>query len=85
MQRNIRLVLEYDGTDFSGWQVQPGQRTVQGELEARIERLFGIPVRITAAGRTDTGVHALGQVVNFKAATALGISTRSLYRHLARK
>ena len=66
MQRNIRLVLEYDGTFFKGWQIQPKQRTVQGELEARLERLCSQPVRVIASGRTDTGVHAQGQVVNFK-------------------
>ena len=61
----IRLTLEYDGTDFKGWQVQPDQRTVQGELQARLEQLYGAPISVTASGRTDAGVHALGQVVNF--------------------
>ncbi len=61
----IRLTLEYDGTDFKGWQIQPDQRTVQGELQARLEQLYGAPVPVMASGRTDAGVHALGQVVNF--------------------
>lgn len=61
-----RARVEYDGTDFAGFQVQPGARTVQGELEAALARLNdGRRVRISAAGRTDAGVHALGQVIAF--------------------
>src|SRR5262245_41825032 len=64
--RNIKLVLSYDGTDFHGWQTQPGYRTVQQTLEGAIAALTGEQdVRVNASGRTDTGVHALGQVVNF--------------------
>ena len=58
--------VEYDGTDFSGYQVQPGRRTVQGEFEAVLTRLSGgSRVRVDAAGRTDAGVHATGQVIAF--------------------
>ena len=71
IQRNIRLTLEYDGSNFKGWQVQPNQRTVQGELEACLLRLVGVSLRCIAAGRTDAGVHALGQVVNFVTSSAL--------------
>jgi tRNA pseudouridine38-40 synthase len=63
--RNIRLTLAYDGTEFSGWQVQKNARTVQGAIEGALERMHGHPVRIQGAGRTDSGVHASGQVGNF--------------------
>ena len=62
---NIRLTLAYDGTDYVGWQVQPRGRTVQGEVEAAITAISGESARVLAAGRTDSGVHALGQVANF--------------------
>ncbi len=71
--RNFKLTLSYDGTDFSGWQTQPGKRTVQETLEAALAALTPAPVRASASGRTDAGVHALGQVVNFHAATKIPI------------
>jgi tRNA pseudouridine38-40 synthase len=61
----VRLDIEYDGSGFSGWAKQPGLRTVQGELEAALETVLREPVALTVAGRTDAGVHALGQVAGF--------------------
>ena len=63
--RNIRLEIEYDGTNFSGWQRQPRVRTVEGEIAGVLARLIGTEPEIIVAGRTDSGVHALGQVANF--------------------
>jgi tRNA pseudouridine38-40 synthase len=63
--RKLRIVIEYDGTDFSGWQRQPQQRTVQQTLETALRELTGESVFVRAAGRTDAGVHADGQVGSF--------------------
>lgn len=69
--RNIRLLIEYDGTNFHGWQRQTDLRTVQGEVEQAAERVFGRRCDVVGAGRTDRGVHALGYVCNFKVTTDL--------------
>lgn len=61
----LKLVLEYDGTRYVGWQVQPNGRAIQAELQEALGNLLGGPVEVTAAGRTDSGVHATGQVVCF--------------------
>jgi tRNA pseudouridine38-40 synthase len=67
--RTLKLVLEYDGFDYYGWQVQKGRLTIQGVLEATLERTLGEPVRVAGAGRTDAKVHALGQVASFRCPT----------------
>ncbi len=69
--RNIKMVLAYDGTEYHGWQAQPGQRTVQEVLQSRLQRVLRHPVSLIASGRTDAGVHAAGQVVNFRTTSAL--------------
>lgn len=61
---NIKLTIEYDGTNYHGWQVQPNGKTIQEVLEQALERLLGVKTRLNGAGRTDAGVHALGQVAN---------------------
>jgi tRNA pseudouridine38-40 synthase len=64
---NIKITIEFNGAGFSGWQVQPGQRTIQGELQRVLETVLRQPVRgLMASGRTDSGVHARAQVANFK-------------------
>ena len=65
MSTTVRLDIEYDGSEFRGWARQPGLRTVQGELEDALATVLREPVQLTVAGRTDTGVHALGQVASF--------------------
>jgi tRNA pseudouridine38-40 synthase len=83
--RNQKLTLSYDGTDFNGWQTQPGYRTVQETLEAAIAAVTGQKrVRANASGRTDAGVHAVGQVVNCYSDTHLppDVFLRAVNAHL---
>jgi len=77
---NYKLVLSYDGTDFCGWQRQPDERTVQGVLEEALFKLTRKKITVDGAGRTDAGVHAWGQVANFKA--HLSLKERDLFRAL---
>lgn len=69
--RNIKMVVEYDGTDFHGFAIQLRLRTVQGELEGAIARVTGVETRVVGSGRTDAGAHALGQVVSFETESGL--------------
>lgn len=71
MHRNFKIVIEYDGTHFYGWQKQPQKKTIQGEIEKGLSRILNQDIRISGSGRTDAGVHAFGQVANFHAETTL--------------
>ena len=64
--RNIKLTIEYDGKDFNGWQKQPNKLNIQGTIEQAISKITGEEIKLDASGRTDAGVHSLGQVANFK-------------------
>jgi tRNA pseudouridine38-40 synthase len=63
---NLRLVLQYDGSDFSGYELQPGKRTIRGELEKALKKIYGCSIKVRSFSRTDAKVHALGQVISFK-------------------
>lgn len=78
MTRNLRLDIEYDGTDFAGWAKQPGLPSIEAELERVLGRVLDEPVRLVVAGRTDAGVHARGQVASIR--TAAGIEPAKLVR-----
>ena len=82
--RNFKLILAYDGTSFHGWQVQPGLPTVQGELQAALGRVTGESPLPQGSGRTDAGVHALGQVASFRLAASIPVENllRALNRTL---
>lgn len=75
VMRSFRLTLSYDGTAYLGWQIQAHGRTIQAEVEAALLRVTGRDVRVVASGRTDAGVHAIGQVVSFGCDTHLAVDT----------
>jgi len=78
MPRNFKLTLAYDGTDFCGWQVQPGQNTIQGALADAIGRVTGERILPQGSGRTDAGVHALGQVASFTLESPIPVENLAL-------
>ena len=71
--RNIKLTIEYDGKDFNGWQRQPNKLNIQGEIESVLENITKEKIELIASGRTDAGVHAIGQVANFKTNSKISI------------
>jgi tRNA pseudouridine38-40 synthase len=78
--RNIKLVLEYDGTNYVGWQIQPNGPSIQEHLQKALHQILQEDVQAVAAGRTDAGVHARGQVINFK--TSRSADTQTLAKSL---
>jgi tRNA pseudouridine38-40 synthase len=80
--QTFKLTLEYDGSKFSGWQQQINARTVQGELIAAVQDLFRVESDIQGAGRTDAGVHALGQVAHLKLRTPTRLAPEQIFREL---
>ena len=62
----LKIVIAYDGSHFRGWQIQPGEKTVQDSLELAIKKITHVKIKVHGSGRTDTGVHALGQVAHFE-------------------
>ncbi|MGN1351253.1 MAG: tRNA pseudouridine(38-40) synthase TruA [Clostridia bacterium] len=72
--RNIKLIIEYDGKGFNGWQKQPNKLNIQGEIERAIKEVTGEEVELNASGRTDAGVHAISQVANFKTQSNIDIN-----------
>lgn len=76
--RNIKLTIEYHGKDFNGWQKQPNKLNIQGEIERAIEIITGEEITLIGSGRTDAGVHSLGQVANFKTNTTIPIEKLAL-------
>jgi len=73
--RNIKLTIEYDGTAYHGWQIQPGLRTIQGMMREQIAQITQQEVNLIGAGRTDAGVHALGQVANFQTESTIDLAS----------
>ena len=84
--RRIKIQVAYDGTDYHGWQVQPGLATIQHMLQEKVSEIEGAPVQVEGSGRTDAGVHALAQVAAFSMANPIPVDNlrRALNRLLPR-
>ena len=80
--RNIKLIIEYDGKSFNGWQKQPNKLNIQGEIEKAIGEITGEEIELIASGRTDAGVHAIGQVANFKTNSQIPIEKCAQYPNI---
>ena len=76
--RNIKLTIEYDGREYHGWQKQPNRLNIQGEIEQAIQKVTGKTVELIGSWRTDAGVHAFGQVANFKIDTDFPIEKMAI-------
>lgn len=76
--KNIKLIIEYNGKAFNGWQKQPNKLNIQGEIENAIEAITGEKTELIASGRTDAGVHSLGQIANFKTKSQIDIKKVAL-------
>ena len=72
--RTIKLLIQYNGAGFSGWQIQPGKRTVQGTLQDTLRKVLCDDIALLGCSRTDAGVHALGQVAHFKTKNPIALS-----------
>ncbi len=72
--KNYQLCIEYDGTNFYGWEIQPQKRTIRGEIESALSRLLGEKINLTSGARTDRGVHALNQIANLKTDNPLPVA-----------
>src|SRR5690242_2779843 len=82
MMTTFKLTLEYDGTRYSGWQLQKNARTVMGEIRKAAEQIFNVDFEMQGAGRTDAGVHALGQVMHLKVASDVRHAPDTIRRRL---
>ncbi len=82
MQRKWKVTVQYDGTGYMGWQIQPDQISIQEEIQKVLKQIYGAEIRIDGSGRTDAGVHALGQVFSFLEPRVVSLNEESFYKAL---